>query len=260
MNAQQIEAVGAALFQATLNHQKIEAPVITYPDMCAGEAYAIQRVMVRAYERQGYHISGKKIGLTSAAMRKLAGIHEPDYGCLFHELRFDNGSKVQIDTFLEPSIEAELAFCLREDLTGGDITPEEVLDKTAYVTAALEIVDMRQDFRGKSVMNSIADNACFGGYVLGDVALLPRAADLGLLGMVFYKNGDPIDSACGAAVMDHPAIAAAWLANKMVELGEPLRAGDLLLTGSFIQAIPVERGDTIRALFAHVGEVELSFI
>lgn len=258
MNKKQIKEVGASLYQATVDKQKIEAPVITYPDMSYQDAYAIQRVMVSEYEKHGYHASGKKIGLTSTAMRKLAMINEPDYGILFRELRFENGSKIRRDLFVAPSIEAELAFFLREDLAGDRITPEEVLDKTAYVTAALEIVDMRQDFRGKSVLNSIADNACFGGYVLGDVTIPPKVVDLGLLGMVFYKNGDPIDSACGAAVMDHPAIAAAWLANKMVELGNPLRAGELVLTGSFIQAIPMEQGDTIRALFGHVGEVEIT--
>lgn len=260
MEVSEIRRVGRDLYGATISKRVIEAPVIQYPEMSYADAYMIQTEMVHEYLRAGYHLAGKKIGLTSMAMRKLAGIDEPDYGVIFHELGFLNGERVSRELFLKPSIEAELAFHLKQDLTGDHITAEDVLEATDHITGALEVVDMRQDFCGKSVLNSIADNACFGGYVLGDIPIDPKTVDLGLLGMVLYKNNEPIDSACGSAVMDHPAIAGAWLANKMVELKTPLREGEVILTGSFIQAIPMERGDTVRALFGHVGEVSVTLI
>lgn len=215
--------------------------------------------MLDHYLEDQYHFSGRKVGMTSHAMREQFHIHEPDYGYIFQELKFENGSKIDITQFLDPMVEAELAFVLKEDLNRPDITAEDVLSATEYVTAALEIIDARTQHFDTTIADSIADNASFAAYVTGDTILSPLSVDLSLVGIIAEKNGNQIATSSGASVMGNPACAVAWLANKMYALGEPLKKGEFILSGSFISAVPVKPGDLIHMKYGHFGEIQILF-
>ncbi len=263
MNQESIIKQGEAFYEAHLSHQQIDTPCTFCPDLTKEEAYAIQSVYVKALtEKQGYHISGKKVGLTSKAMQKLSNISEPDYGYMFHELGFFNGSSIPADKFIEPRVECEIAFKLCKDLNKGKVSVEEVLDATEYVIAAMEICDFRM-FREKTqrtVMDSIADNAAFGGYVLGDVPVDPHKLDLAMIPFIFEFNNRQAEVSCGAAVYDHPAKSVAWLAETFYRVGDPLRAGELILSGSAVASLPVSAGDSLRCRMGQLGEVSCRFV
>lgn len=260
MTRDQIVEQGKLHYQATVAKTPIAPPSFTYLNMDYDDAYAIEGVMVEEYIKNGYTVSGKKVGLTSNAMRHLAGIDEPDYGIIFHEAAFVNESTVPYKRFVQPAIEAELAFVLKKDLEGDKITVEDVLEATEYVVPCLEIVDIRQTpIENRKIFDSIADNASFGGYVLGDTPIMPYQADFGLVGFVFEYNNNQVEVSSGAAILDHPANSIAWLARKFTELGNPLKKGELVLAGSAIAALPADQGDCFRCRYGKWGDVSVRF-
>lgn len=262
MNQQEIEQFGRRLAECYHTKQQIDQPSVTYPDLTYEEAYAIQRVMVEELVKEGLTISGKKVGLTSSAMRKAANIYEPDYGYTFHQCCYPNGAVLPMADFLVPRIECELAFRLKADLAGEHITREQVLAATDYVAACLEVVDFRifRDKVQRLVQDSIADNAAFGAYILGDVALPPEQVDLALVPYIFEVNHRQQEVSCGAAVYDDPALSVAWLAERFTQLGNPLRAGEIILSGSAVSSVLVHQGDHLRCTFGPFGEVSCTFI
>lgn len=261
MNRNEIEAFGLKLAESSRTHQQIDQPSVTYPDITYEEAYAIQDVMVKELVKDGWSISGKKVGLTSNAMRRSANIYEPDYGYIFHQRCYPNGSVLPMEQFLAPRIECELAFLLKEDLEGTEITREQVISATEYVVACIEVVDFRifRDKVQRLVQDSIADNAAFGAYVLGDVPIKADQVNLPLVPYVFEMNHQQVEVSCGAAVYDDPARSVAWLAKRFTELGNPLRKGELILSGSAVSSVPVSSGDHLRCVFGPFGEVSCSF-
>lgn len=261
MTQEQITEFGLRLAESSRTHQQIDQPSVTYPDITYDEAYAIQAVMVQDLVKHGWSISGKKVGLTSNAMRRSANIYEPDYGFIFHQRCFPNAAVLPTEQFLAPRIECELAFLLKADLEGREITREQVLQATEYVVACIEVVDFRifRDKVQRLVQDSIADNAAFGAYVLGDVPMKPDQVDLPLVPYVFEMNHQQTEVSCGAAVYDDPALSVAWLAQRFTELGSPLRRGELILSGSAVSSVPVSSGDYLRCTFGPFGEVSCSF-
>jgi len=231
--------------------------------MTYDEAYAIQRVFVeKMVSTSGYHVSGKKVGLTSKAMRKLSNIYEPDYGIMFHELYYPNESKISCGTLIEPRVECEIAFKLNKSLDHGDVTREDVLDATEFVVCSMEICDFRM-FRDKvqrRIQDSIADNAAFGAYVLGDVPFSPKTFDLSMIPFIFEVNNQQTEVSCGAAVFDDPVLSVAWLANTFYRLGNPLKSGEVILSGSAIASLPAAAGDYFRCRFGPLGEVSCQFV
>ncbi|WP_209344405.1 fumarylacetoacetate hydrolase family protein [Flavonifractor sp. AGMB03687] len=261
MNRKEIEAFGLRLAESSRTHQQIDQPSVTYPDITYDEAYAIQDVMVRELVRDGWTISGKKVGLTSNAMRRSANIYEPDYGFIFHQRCYPNGVVLPTSQFLAPRIECELAFLLKDDLEGLEITRNQVIQATEYVVACIEVVDFRiyRDKVQRLVQDSIADNAAFGAYVLGDIPIKPDQVDLPLVPYVFEVNHQQVEVSSGAAVYDDPAHSVAWLAQRFTQLGNPLRKGELILSGSAVSSVPVSAGDYLRCTFGPFGEVSCSF-
>jgi 2-keto-4-pentenoate hydratase len=219
----------------------------------------IQMENVRRAESMGYRISGKKIGLTSLGMQAQLGVHEPDYGHLFSAMECAGG-KVNTEGLIQPKIEAEVAFVLKKDLTGGAVTPEDVRNATDYVTAAFEIVDSRVEGWRIKLPDTIADNASSGRYILGAKRVDISEADLTLEHMKLWKNGVCADEGTGAAVMGDPVAAVAWLANKLWEYGSPLRAGEVVLSGAFTAAPAAVKGDRFRAEFSTLGIAEGEFV
>lgn len=229
------------------------------PSLSVTEAYHIQLENIQMKVEKGQKIIGKKIGLTSLAMQKLLGVDEPDYGHLLDSMEITNGGVISIEKVLQPKVEAELAFVLKKDLIGPNITTLDVLQATDYIVPALEIVDSRvKDWKIK-LPDTIADNASSGFYVLGDKKAKVDEINLELLGIVLSKNNEMVNTGVGAAALGNPATCVAWLANKLSEFGIPLKAGEIILSGALSAAADAKAGDTFSARFAHLGEVKVHF-
>ncbi|SDM38387.1 2-keto-4-pentenoate hydratase [Bacillus sp. OK048] len=228
-------------------------------ELTVKEAYSIQLENINKKLEQGQKIVGKKIGLTSKAMQNLLGVGEPDYGHLLDSMVVENGGRISIEDVLQPKVEAEIAFILKKELRGPNVTTLDVLQATDYVVPALEIVDSRvKDWKIKLV-DTVADNASSGYYVLGGKPTKIEDIDLELIGMVLTKNGELVNTGVGAAALGNPASCVAWLANKLSEFDIPLRAGEVILSGALSAAEVATIGDTFTARFAHIGQVSVRF-
>jgi 2-oxo-hept-3-ene-1,7-dioate hydratase len=241
--------------------------LLEYPAMTIEDSYAIQRAWMAAKVRGGAVVKGHKIGLTSKAMQQAVNISEPDYGVLLDEMFFRDGGVVPTKRFLQLRIEAELAFVLARPLEGPTCTLYDVLEATAYVTPALEILDARthrvdpETKRTRSVLDTIADNAANAGVVLGGRPFKPGSLEIDMrrIGVAVSRNGDVEETGLAAGVLNHPALGVAWLANRLHAHGERLEAGEIVLAGSFIRPIPVNAGDTISADYGAFGSVACHF-
>jgi 2-keto-4-pentenoate hydratase len=206
----------------------------------------------------GYHISGKKIGLTSFGIQEQLGVHEPDYGHLFSEMECRDGI-VRIGSLLQPKIEAEVAFVLKKDLIGGFVTAEDVYQATDYVSAAFEIVDSRVAEWRIKLADTVSDNASSGRYILGVKKISLAEIDLRSERMRLWKNDTLAGEGTGEAVLGNPIEAVAWLANKLWDFGSALLAGEVVLSGAFTAAPAAAKGDRFRAEFSTLGVVEGEF-
>ncbi|WP_369414669.1 2-keto-4-pentenoate hydratase [Collibacillus ludicampi] len=254
-----VEKAAKALWEAELNRQPIEPLTQTYESITVEDSYAIQQ-QVKAWKLDsGRRIIGRKIGLTSQAMQNALGVHEPDFGSLFDDMLLPEGSLVPYERFLQPKVEAELAFIMKHDLQGPAVHFQDVIQATAYVVPAFEIIDSRvRDWKIK-IQDTVADNASSGALILGSRGVSVHDVNLRLIGLVLERNGEVIDTAAGAAVLGHPATAVAWLCNKLATFGEGMKAGDIVLSGSFTRAYEVKPGDVYSAHFAGVGTVQVGF-
>jgi 2-keto-4-pentenoate hydratase len=192
-------------------------------------------------------------------MQKLLGVDQPDYGHLLDSMVIENGAEISLKKVLQPKVEAEIAFVLKKDLKGPNVTVMDVLQAVDYVVPALEIVDSRvADWKIK-LEDTIADNASSGLYVLGGKPLSVDQLDLAQVGMVLYKNGEVINTGVGAAALGNPAACVAWLANKLSDYEITLKAGEVILSGALSAAVDGKPGDYFQARFAHLGEVSVRF-
>lgn len=254
----------AALARELLTSLQQRAPVepltTRFPDMTVEQAYAIQLAGIKLRLVGGRRVVGKKIGLTSKAMQQLLGVPEPDYGHILDDMVVLNGEPVPASQMLQPKCEGEIAFILKRDLVGPGVTAADVLQATAYVVPALEIVDSRvRDWKIKLV-DTVADNASSAAVVLGDKLTPVEGLDLRLIGMVLEKNGEIVATGAGAAALGHPASSVAWLANKLMAFDIPLKAGEIILSGALATAPPVAPGDHFRADFDRLGSVHAKFV
>ena len=233
--------------------------------MTMADAYAIQNAWVDLKRASGRQVTGRKIGLTSRAMQSQLGIDIPDSGVLFDDMFFASGAVIPKDRFIEPRIEAEIAFIMADDLHGADCTPAEVLAATEAVAAALEILDTRifrkDPVTGKprSVLDTISDNAANAGIVLGADRFAPSEVDLVWTGAIVSRNGVVEETGLGAGVLGDPLLSMAWLANRLAEHGDYIRRGEVVLSGSFIRAIEAPSGAEFHADFGPFGTVTCAF-
>jgi 2-keto-4-pentenoate hydratase len=258
---QRIESIARALHLA--EEQRVPLPPLseTYEELTAEQAYAIQSAWLDIKRRERpVRLVGHKIGLTSLAMQQLLGIDQPDYGFLLDSMMTAPGSAVRRADFIAPRIEPEIAFWLSSDLRGPGVTIENVLAATRGVSAALELVDSRiRDWRIKLV-DTIADNASSARVIVSERIVDPAEIDLVAESVTLLRNDERVGTGTGAAVLNHPASAVAWLANRLADFGVALRAGQLILPGAMCSAVNVDAGATYRANFAHLGEVAIHFI
>jgi 2-keto-4-pentenoate hydratase len=223
-------------------------------------AYQVQKANIDHALTQGRHLSGRKIGLTSLAVQKQFGVFEPDYGVLFADCEYGHNSELPYARLFQPRCEAEVALVLDRDLDHPAVTFADLVLATAYVLPAIEVVDSRIAKWDIKLVDTIADNASSGVYVLGAIARRLDGIDLAACRMRLLRNGDEVSKGSGQDCMGHPFNAAAWLARKMHENGSPLKAGDVVMTGALGPMVPASAGEQFTAEIEGIGNVSLRFV
>jgi len=249
--------------ESLINAEKERKPVLqlskTWPDITIEDAYAIQSLVNEAKVAAGSKIIGNKIGLTSKAMQQSSQIDEPDYGVLHDYMVIEDGAKVPFDRFIVPRVEPELVFVLGKPLKGPGIGLLDVLRATEYVVPAIEIIDARVQ-NPRKIFDTVADNGAAAGLVVGGRAVGPMDVDLRWVGALLYRNADIEETGVAAGVLGHPAVAIAWLANKVGRFGTVLEPGRVMLSGSFTRPVWAAKGDTLRADFGPLGSISVQFV
>lgn len=254
-----ITQAAARLFHAQASH--IPCPpvrdLIGRKDVAA--AYAVQRANANRALDGGRQLVGRKIGLTSQAIQAQLGVDQPDYGALFADRAFDNGATIRADLFLQPRIEAEVALCLKTDIPATPIEMDELIAAIDWAAPALEIVDSRIANWDISLADTIADNASYGGHVIGAPVRDLSGLDMALVEMELSQDEAIVSKGSGRDCMGSPLIAALWLANTLAAFGTPSKAGDLLLTGALGPMVAVQAGQRFHAKIRGLGEVGCAF-
>ena len=229
------------------------------PEEDIDAAYAVQDAWVEDSTSAGARVVGRKIGLTSPAVRAQLGVDQPDFGVLLDSMECPDGGCVDIARTLQPRIEAEIAFVLARDLTDAAIGEAEVAAATAFVVAALEVVDSRIADWDIGIVDTVADNASSGLFVLGAHRRALGGLDPAGCSMTMWRGRDVVSAGTGAACMGSPLAAVAWLARTARDYGRPLRAGEIVLSGALGPMVPVAPGDGFRADISGLGEVSVTF-
>lgn len=253
-----IEAAVARLLRA----ERDRTPTPPVRDVLGEEdvdaAYEVQRRIVETKVAAGRRVVGRKIGLTSEAVRRQLGVDRPDFGVLLDDMVFGDRAEVPLERFCQPRVEGEVAFVLGADLPA-DATVVDVLRATDFVLPAIEIVDSRVAGWDIRLTDTVADNASSGALVLGTRPRDLSEADLAGLGLVLEHDGEPVSTGVGAACLGSPALAVAWLAGEVARRGAPLRAGEVVLAGAWGPMVPVTAPGSYLARFEDIGEVRVTF-
>lgn len=259
-----IASAAHALFEAERTRVQIGLLSRQFPLIDMDDSYAIQAEWVRQKIIAGDSIVGWKIGLTSRAMQAALAIETPDSGVLLDSMVFREGATIPRERFIEPRIEAEIAFVLARPLAG-EVTPEAVLDATHYVAPVLEILDtriLRKDPDTgcpRNVFDTISDNAANAGLVMGQPVHDFQSMDLRWIGSIVSKNDVVEETGLGAGVLNSPALSVAWLAKRLSRYGNRIEAGQVVLSGSFIRPVEAPPGSVISADFGPFGRVGCHF-
>jgi 2-oxopent-4-enoate/cis-2-oxohex-4-enoate hydratase len=260
MNPELINTLGDELFDALKGCKVVEPLTSRFPEIGIDDAYAIQQRLNARRIEAGEVIIGKKIGVTSKAVMDMLGVYQPDFGMLTDGMVYNEGEAIPAASLIQPKAEGEIAFVLKHDLVGPGVSAADVLAATEGVMACFEIVDSRiRDWKIK-IQDTVADNASCGVFVLGDRLVDPRGLDLRTCGMVLEKNGEIVATGAGAAALGAPANAVAWLANTLGRLGIPLKAGEVVLSGSLAIMVPVKAGDSLRVSIGGIGGCSVRFV
>ena len=233
----------------------------TYPGMTIEDAYGVQQVFVANRIAQGRQVRGYKVGLTSKAMQDMSGSSEPDFSAMTDDLFLPESTPIEAARFFRPLIEIEIAFVMKEALKGPGVLPVDVIRATDFILPAIEIVDFRVGpAPGMTVVDTVADLAACGAAVLGANPRRLDHVDLRTLSGAMIINGETVQEGLAAAVLGNPITSVAWLANKLGSFGITFEPGQTILTGSFVRAMPVKAGDTVRAAFdQNLGDVLTAF-
>ncbi|MEO1110347.1 MAG: 2-oxo-hept-4-ene-1,7-dioate hydratase [Pseudomonadota bacterium] len=265
MTPQDHARAAADLLRAEATGEQIGLLTKRHPDMGMDDAYAVQNAIYRAKLEQGRSVVGWKIGLTSKAMQYALTIDIPDSGILFDDMVFDHGATVPKGRFIQPRIEAEIAFVLKSPIGGADVTRDDVIAATDYVAPSIEILDTRilridpETKATRTVFDTISDNAANAGVVLGPERHAVDAFDLRWVGAITSRNGEVEETGLGAGVLNDPVESVVWLARRMAQYGQSIEPGQIILSGSFIRPVECPSGTEIHADFGPFGAVDISF-
>ncbi len=253
------------LLQAEQTGKQIGLLTKRHPEMGMDDAYAVQNATYHQKLAEGRKVIGWKIGLTSKAMQYALNIDIPDSGILFDDMLFQHGACVPAGRFIQPRIEAEIAFVMKAPLAGADVTREEVIAATDYVAPSIEILDTRiqrvdpDTRKARTVFDTISDNAANAGIVLGHERHAIDAHDLRWVGALVFRNGEIEETGLGAGVLNDPVESVVWLARRMAQYGQSIEPGHIILSGSFIRPIECPSGTDIHADFGAFGTVDIQF-
>ncbi|MEU3980435.1 fumarylacetoacetate hydrolase family protein [Streptomyces sp. NPDC026672] len=222
-------------------------------------AYAVQRVNTERAVTAGRQLVGRKIGLTSQAVQRQLGVDQPDFGALLDDMTVPPGGLVPVGRLLQPKVEAEVALVLGAGLPDAGCTVEDMVAATEFAVPALEIVDSRVADWDITLVDTVADNASSGLFVLGEARVPLGQVDPRTVRMTMFRNGDVVSEGSGADCLGSPLDAAVWLARTLARLGDPLCAGDIVLTGALGPMAVAAPGDVFAASLCGLGPVSVVF-
>ncbi len=244
--------------------EKTGIPCPTIRDFFEGKdlekAYRVQQFITESKLQTGQKIVGKKIGLTSKKVQAQLGVNEPDFGVLLKEMQIENKELLSFSKLMQPKAEAEIAFILKKDLDQKKLSLKELKEAIDYARIAIEIVGSRIENWNIQITDTIADNASASHFVLGEKKVPIEDLDLENCGMKMYINKQLISEGIGNACLGNPLNAALWLANKMLEMGNPLKAGEIILSGALGPMANLNSENNVRAEIDGLGSVEFSTI
>ncbi len=261
-----IEAAARRLHEAEKARKAVRQISLDHPEITIEDAYAIQKTWVNMKLAEGQKVVGHKIGLTSRAMQMSSQINEPDFGTLLDEMVYKDAAEIPCERFIDPMVEVELAFILKDRLEGDNVTIFDVLSATDYVVPAVEIIDARchridpESKRPRKVMDTISDNAANVGIILGGRPIKPLEVDLRWVSALLYRNGIIEETGVAAGVLNHPANGISWLAKKFAPHGVALEPGQIILAGSFTRPVKVSQGDTFHVDYGPLGNISCRFV
>lgn len=265
MDSKVIEQIAAQLDASEQSREQIRQVSLQYPDMTMDDAYAIQNAWVKRKVANGRVVRGHKVGLTSRAMQLASNINEPDFGVLLDDMFYTDGAALPMERFIVPRVEVELAFVLGTDLNGPGVTLMDVLRATEYVVPALEIIDARfhqvdpETKVTRKVFDTISDNAANAAIVTGGRPVKVDELDLRWVGAGLIRNGIIEETGLALGVLNHPGNGVVWLANKLGSLGVGLKAGQVILSGSFTRPVFAQKGDVFCADYGALGTINCRF-
>ncbi|UWQ13552.1 2-oxo-hepta-3-ene-1,7-dioic acid hydratase [Aliiroseovarius sp. M344] len=258
-------AAAAELLAAERTGRQIGLLTLRHPEMGMDDAYAVQNAIYQQKLAEGRDVIGWKIGLTSKAMQYALNIDIPDSGILFDDMLFETGGTVPARRFIQPRIEAEIAFVMKSPLGGAEATRDDVIAATDYVAPSLEILDTRiqrvdaATGKARTVFDTISDNAANAGVVLGAERHAVDAFDLRWVGALTFRNGEIEETGLGAGVLNDPIDSVVWLARRMAQYGQSIEPRQIILSGSFIRPVECPPGTDIHADFGAFGAVDIHF-
>ena len=223
-------------------------------------AYAVAEINTQARLAEGRRIVGKKVGLTSVAVQKQLGVDQPDFGVLFDDMEYLDGDDVPMARLAQPKVEAEVAFVIGRDLSSAAPSWGEFIAAVDCALPAVEIVDSAIADWKISLVDTVADNASSALYLLGHQPVAVGALGDAEFGMQMSINGRVVSVGSGAACLGYPLRAAYWLARTMAARGQPLRAGELVLSGALGPMAPVRAGDQVQVRIGGLGGCACRFV
>jgi 2-oxopent-4-enoate/cis-2-oxohex-4-enoate hydratase len=255
-----VAAIAEELHAAWRERRTLPPLRTSHPWLTIDDAYAISLGFMARRTAAGERIVGKKIGVTSKAVQDMLGVHQPDFGFLTDAMQVPDGGTIVIgERMIQPRAEAEIALILGAPLKGPGVSEADVLAATASVAACFEIVDSRIDRWDIRIVDTVADNASCGLFVLGARRISPRGLDLAAMEVRVRKNGAPLSRGFGSAVQGSPLAAVAWLANTLGAYGVSLDAGDVILSGSLVPLETTRPGDVFELELDHLGGASVRF-
>ena len=255
----------ADLLAAEQSGQQIGLLSVRHPDITMDDAYAVQNAIYKAKLNAGQKVIGWKIGLTSKAMQYALNIDIPDSGILFDDMLFETCATVPKGRFIQPRVEAEIAFVMKSEVGGENVTRADVIAATDYVAPSIEILDTRilradpETGKTRVIFDTISDNAANAGIVMGAERHAVDAFDLRWVGAMALRNGEVEETGLGAGVLNDPVESVVWLARRMSQYGQKIEAGQIILSGSFIRPVECPSGTKINVDFGPFGSVKIAF-